>query len=222
MFTEGWILREIAFTFLACFSRFSRKVVTSISTQFSLRHISLSCQPTQVLRKNSLCCQLYTDLKANYWFRQGKTNLFEDRRDQPHSLTEGNLVLAKIGFDSACQLLLLLSGEDYYCLISINVYNRYLFLCMLNLTDNPLVCDCDLQWYRTWLKNLKDKDEDILQKKRTVCMMQHEHREYHLMDLPLDKMKCVIKAHEGIYSSASSLQAMMMLLIVCKLVILFH
>lgn len=91
------------------------------------------------------------------------------------------------------------------------------------LSDNPLVCDCDLQWYKNWVKNLKDKDEDVLQKKRTVCMMQHEHREYHLTDLPLEKMKCVIKPHDGVFNSGgASWQITVVLLLICKLVVLFH
>lgn len=69
--------------------------------------------------------------------------------------------------------------------------------------DNPLVCDCELQWYKNWLRNLKDKDDEMMQKKRTVCTMPHEHREYNLQNLPLDKMKCKIKSFEA-YSSADT------------------
>lgn len=68
---------------------------------------------------------------------------------------------------------------------------------VLNLTDNPLLCDCELQWYRNWLKTLKDKDDEMMQKKRTVCTMQNEHREYSLQSLPLEKMNCVIKSYES-------------------------
>lgn len=59
------------------------------------------------------------------------------------------------------------------------------------------MCDCDLQWYKNWLKNLRDKEDEMMQKKRTVCMMNHEHREYSLQNLPLEKMNCVIKSYEG-------------------------
>ncbi|PSN45765.1 hypothetical protein C0J52_08057 [Blattella germanica] len=62
--------------------------------------------------------------------------------------------------------------------------------------DNPLVCDCSLRWYRDWLKNLKDKDDDIMMKKRTLCMMMNEHREYSVQNLPLEKMNCVGKNME--------------------------
>lgn len=71
------------------------------------------------------------------------------------------------------------------------------------ISDNPLLCDCELQWYKNWLRNLKDKDDEMMQKKRTVCTMQHEHREYSLQSLPLDKMKCKIKSFEA-YSSADT------------------
>lgn len=80
-----------------------------------------------------------------------------------------------------------------------------LFYCIYFISDNPLLCDCELQWYKNWLRNLKDKDDEMMQKKRTVCTMQHEHREYSLQSLPLDKMKCKIKSYENsAYSSADT------------------
>ncbi|KAF2886388.1 hypothetical protein ILUMI_19785, partial [Ignelater luminosus] len=70
---------------------------------------------------------------------------------------------------------------------------------------NPLVCDCELQWYKNWLKNLREKDDEMMQKKRTVCIMPQEHREYNLQNLPLEKMNCVVKAYEMPSSSSSKL-----------------
>lgn len=70
--------------------------------------------------------------------------------------------------------------------------------------DNPLVCDCELQWYKNWLSTLKDKDDEMMQKKRTVCTIQHEHREYSLQSLPLEKMKCVIKSYGNVQLSSSN------------------
>lgn len=71
--------------------------------------------------------------------------------------------------------------------------------------ENPLVCDCELQWYKNWLRNLKDKDDEMMQKKRTVCIMPHEHREYNLQNLPLEKMNCVVKVYDLNPSSSTSL-----------------
>lgn len=71
---------------------------------------------------------------------------------------------------------------------------------VVDIMDNPLMCDCELQWYKIWLKNLKDKDDEMMQKKRTVCMMRQEHREYSLQSLPLDKMNCVIKSPDNVHS----------------------
>jgi hypothetical protein len=62
--------------------------------------------------------------------------------------------------------------------------------------DNPLICDCELRWYKDWLKGLKDKDDEMMQKKRTVCTMVQEHREYPLQKLPIEKMQCVGKNME--------------------------
>lgn len=44
----------------------------------------------------------------------------------------------------------------------------------------------------------------MMQKKRTVCMMQQEHREYNLQNLPLEKMNCVIKSYESTRTSDSA------------------
>lgn len=59
--------------------------------------------------------------------------------------------------------------------------------------DNPLICDCQLRWFRDWLKNLKDKDDEMMQKKRTICTMMPQHQEFYVQNLPLDKMNCVSK-----------------------------
>lgn len=80
---------------------------------------------------------------------------------------------------------------------------RDIHLTDLHIADNPLLCDCELQWYRNWLRTLKDKDDEMMQKKRTVCTMQQEHREYNLQSLPLEKMNCVIKSYESSLNRAS-------------------
>lgn len=54
------------------------------------------------------------------------------------------------------------------------------------------------------MKNLRDKDDEMMQKKRTVCMMSHEHREYSLQNLPLEKMNCVVKIYGGGAMSSST------------------
>ncbi|XP_034939281.1 leucine-rich repeat-containing protein 70-like [Chelonus insularis] len=66
-------------------------------------------------------------------------------------------------------------------------------LVMIDITDNPLICTCDLRWFPYWLKNLKGQDDDTMSKKRTVCTMLPENREYALQNIPLEKMGCVGK-----------------------------
>lgn len=76
---------------------------------------------------------------------------------------------------------------------------------VVDVMDNPLVCECELQWYKNWLRNLRDKDDEMMQKKRTVCIMPQEHREYSLQNLPLEKMNCAVKAYDLHPSSSPSL-----------------
>lgn len=58
------------------------------------------------------------------------------------------------------------------------------------LPDNPLTCDCELAWYEAWLAGLRERDDEMMQKKRTVCTMVNEHREYSVAKMPLEKMSC--------------------------------
>lgn len=73
------------------------------------------------------------------------------------------------------------------------------------IADNPLVCDCELRWYRDWIKNLREKDDEMMQKKRTMCTMEKEHREYSVQNLPLEKMDCVGKKPISIGNSGSKM-----------------
>lgn len=73
----------------------------------------------------------------------------------------------------------------------------------IDITDNPLICDCELRWYSAWLGNLRDKDDEMMSKKRTVCMMATEHREYSVQNIPLERMGCVGKNAGRISSSAT-------------------
>ncbi|GJQ82106.1 hypothetical protein Trydic_g15893 [Trypoxylus dichotomus] len=77
---------------------------------------------------------------------------------------------------------------------------------VIDIMDNPLVCDCDLQWYSNWINSLKD--DDIMYKKWSVCMINHEHREYSLQKLPLEKMNCVIKMYGNSITGAADTLAL--------------
>ncbi|CAK9831514.1 Leucine-rich repeats and immunoglobulin-like domains protein 2 [Anthophora retusa] len=63
----------------------------------------------------------------------------------------------------------------------------------IDITDNPLICDCELRWYSVWLGNLRDKDDERMSRKRTVCTMMNERREYSVQNIPLERMGCVGK-----------------------------
>lgn len=69
------------------------------------------------------------------------------------------------------------------------------FLC----TDNPLVCACELTWFANLLKELKNRDDEMNQKKRPMCTMLNEHREYFVQSMPLERMNCVPSNPGGLH-----------------------
>ncbi|XP_031826326.1 uncharacterized protein LOC116424252 isoform X2 [Nomia melanderi] len=75
---------------------------------------------------------------------------------------------------------------------------------IIDITDNPLVCDCELRWYAAWLGNLRNSADDRMSTKRTVCTMMNEHREYALENIPLERMGCVRKNAGRTSSSAGN------------------
>ncbi|XKL59318.1 hypothetical protein PGB90_000334 [Kerria lacca] len=60
----------------------------------------------------------------------------------------------------------------------------------IDVSENQLICDCSLRWYQDWLLNRRNKDDEATMKKRTMCTMPNEHREYHIQKLPIEKMNC--------------------------------
>ncbi|XP_051154929.1 leucine-rich repeat LGI family member 3-like [Leptopilina boulardi] len=63
----------------------------------------------------------------------------------------------------------------------------------IDITDNPLYCECELSWYAAWLKGLHDMDDEVMSKIKPICTMVSEHREYPVQTIPLKKMGCVGK-----------------------------
>lgn len=64
---------------------------------------------------------------------------------------------------------------------------------ILLFVDNPLICSCELIWFPELLQSLKDRDDEMTQKKRPMCLMVSEHREYFVQSMPLERMNCVGK-----------------------------
>lgn len=60
-------------------------------------------------------------------------------------------------------------------------------------TDNPLICTCELIWFPRLLQELKNRDDEMTQKKRPMCTMQGEHREYFVQNMPVERMNCNLK-----------------------------
>jgi hypothetical protein len=56
-----------------------------------------------------------------------------------------------------------------------------------------LICSCELIWFPDLLKELKNRDDEMTQKKRPMCTMQSEHREYFVQNMPLERMNCIGK-----------------------------
>ena len=57
--------------------------------------------------------------------------------------------------------------------------------------DNPLICSCELMWFPNLLQDLKDRDDEMTQKKRPMCTMVNEHREYFVQSMPIERMNCI-------------------------------
>ncbi|CRL05923.1 CLUMA_CG019071, isoform A [Clunio marinus] len=64
---------------------------------------------------------------------------------------------------------------------------------VVDIMDNPLICDCELIWFPNLLKELKNRDDEMTQKKRPMCTMASEHREYFVQNMPLERMNCIGK-----------------------------
>uniref|UniRef100_U5EQI6 Putative membrane glycoprotein lig-1 n=1 Tax=Corethrella appendiculata TaxID=1370023 RepID=U5EQI6_9DIPT len=61
---------------------------------------------------------------------------------------------------------------------------------VVDIMDNPLICSCDLVWFPNLLRDLKNRDDEMTQKKRPMCTMEKEHREYYVQNMPLERMNC--------------------------------
>ncbi|KAG5670514.1 hypothetical protein PVAND_000773 [Polypedilum vanderplanki] len=72
---------------------------------------------------------------------------------------------------------------------------------VVDIMDNPLICSCDLIWFPNLLKELKNRDDEMTQKKRPMCTMVNEHREYFVQNMPLERMNCIGKSLGGALSS---------------------
>lgn len=79
--------------------------------------------------------------------------------------------------------------------------------CPCLATDNPLVCSCELIWYPNLLQDLKERDEETNQKKRPMCTMPNEHREYFVQNMPLERMNCIGKINRADLSRMSGADA---------------
>uniref|UniRef100_A0A182WLN6 LRRCT domain-containing protein n=1 Tax=Anopheles minimus TaxID=112268 RepID=A0A182WLN6_9DIPT len=64
---------------------------------------------------------------------------------------------------------------------------------VVDIMDNPLICSCELVWFPNLLRELKNRDDEMTQKKRPMCTMQNEHREYYVQNMPLERMNCIGK-----------------------------
>ncbi|EDW74090.1 uncharacterized protein Dwil_GK21558, isoform A [Drosophila willistoni] len=61
---------------------------------------------------------------------------------------------------------------------------------IIDINDNPLNCSCDLTWFPKLLEDLKNKDDEMSQKKKPLCHMSLDNREYFVQAMPIDRMHC--------------------------------
>lgn len=74
------------------------------------------------------------------------------------------------------------------CINPLSSHTYYNFI-----SDNPLICSCELIWFPNLLQDLKNRDDEMTQKKRPVCTMANEHREYFVQSMPIERMNCIGK-----------------------------
>lgn len=67
------------------------------------------------------------------------------------------------------------------------------FFSRFSCADNPLICSCELIWFPNLLQDLKNRDDEMTQKKRPMCTMANEHREYFVQSMPVERMNCIGK-----------------------------
>uniref|UniRef100_A0A1A9UZ45 LRRCT domain-containing protein n=1 Tax=Glossina austeni TaxID=7395 RepID=A0A1A9UZ45_GLOAU len=72
----------------------------------------------------------------------------------------------------------------------IKILPSMIFENLNSLENNPLVCSCELTWFPKLLQELKNRDDEMAQKKKPVCHMSVENREYYVQAMPLEKMHC--------------------------------
>lgn len=75
--------------------------------------------------------------------------------------------------------------------------------CIIIISDNPLLCSCELLWFPKLLKSLKDRDDEMTQKKRPMCTMANENREYFVQNMPVERMNCINNVGSASLSSFS-------------------
>lgn len=69
----------------------------------------------------------------------------------------------------------------------------HFWILIFQFIDNPLICSCELIWFPNLLQDLKNRDDEMTQKKRPVCTMLNEHREYFVQSMPIERMNCIGK-----------------------------
>lgn len=94
---------------------------------------------------------------------------------------------------------------------------------VVDIVDNPLQCSCELIWFPELLQSLKDRDDEMTQKKRPMCLMANEHREYFVQSMPLGRMNCVGKrlVNSQLNSGASATNRIMLLFSLLSMISLY-
>ena len=61
--------------------------------------------------------------------------------------------------------------------------------CHHSFPGNPLVCDCDLRWYRSWIDEQWNEINDKFLKE-TICKDVADNKEHNIAEVPLKDMFC--------------------------------
>jgi hypothetical protein len=82
----------------------------------------------------------------------------------------------------------------------------------IDIHSNPLVCDCEMRWYKQWYENeWQEIDKDYI--KETSCIDPVDHHEHKIKEVDLNHMYCLTPVVEDVDGAAGHLSVNVLLVV---------